>query len=136
MKVCSLSCQFCYIYENGKYCVQWQRKKLYVTILISLLKFLWKFPKLSGAIECQLLAFKSGREVRPNWVFVDRRGRAGVRTLDFFADLINKGPLTKLFFATENDFLFFFPSFLSASENKFKNTFHTGQFHLDIRRTN
>ena len=62
--------------------------------------------------------------------------RAGVRTSDFFVDLINKWPLTKLLFAIENDFLLFFPSLLSASENKFKNTFHTGQFNLDIKRKN
>ena len=57
-------------------------------------------------------------------------GRAGIRTLDVFADLINKWPLTKLFFAIEYDFLFFFPSFLFASEKKFKNTLHT--FHPAI----
>ena len=96
------------------------KKKRYVTMLISLLQFSTKIPKLprvdggGGDVECQLRTSKSGVCLVQNWMFVDR-GEEGVgfRNLELFVDVINEWPLTKLFFAYEYDF-FSFVSLLSA----------------------
>ena len=46
INVCLLSCQFYYTYETCKHCALWQRKKLCISILISLLNLLRNISKL------------------------------------------------------------------------------------------
>ena len=46
INVCLLSCQFYYTYETCKHCALWQRKKLCISILISLLNLMRNISKL------------------------------------------------------------------------------------------
>ena len=73
------------------------KKKRYVTMLISLLQFSTKIPKLprvdggGGDVECQLRTSKSGVCLVQNWMFVDRGEEVvGFRNLELFVDVINE----------------------------------------------
>ena len=93
-----LSCQFYYTHEPCKQCTLWQRKKLWINIVISLLKLMRNISKLhfsgGGVLLNSISDVNCGTAERgadQNRLALDVRGGAVKRF--HFAQIINEWPL-------------------------------------------